>query len=52
MINRTGTTHEMVLPPGAFIILGCMIATKNWIDAKHAARVLAQATPLAANSSQ
>jgi Na+-translocating ferredoxin:NAD+ oxidoreductase subunit E len=41
-----------ILPPGAFIILGCMIATKNWIDAKHAARILADAVPLTANSSQ
>jgi len=24
-----------ILPPGAFIILGLMIATKNWLDSKH-----------------
>ena len=38
-----------ILPPGAFIVLGCMIAAKNWIDARHTARV-AQATPVTANS--
>ena len=27
-----------ILPPGAFILLGCMIAWKNWIDARAAAR--------------
>ena len=27
-----------MLPPGAFILLGCMIAWKNWIDARAAAR--------------
>ncbi len=27
-----------VLPPGAFILLGCLIATKNWIEARAAAR--------------
>ncbi len=27
-----------VLPPGAFILLGCMIAGKNWIEARAAAR--------------
>ncbi|MDR3352999.1 MAG: electron transport complex subunit E [Zoogloeaceae bacterium] len=26
------------LPPGAFILLGCMIAGKNWLDARAAAR--------------
>jgi len=35
-----------VLPPGAFIILGCIIASKNWIDARSAARQLTQATPV------
>ena len=25
-----------ILPPGAFILLGCMIAWKNWIDARAA----------------
>ena len=32
-----------LLPPGAFILLGCMIAWKNWLDARAAAR--AQQTP-------
>ncbi len=32
-----------MLPPGAFILLGCMIAWKNWMDARAAAR--AQAKP-------
>jgi Na+-translocating ferredoxin:NAD+ oxidoreductase subunit E len=27
-----------MLPPGAFILLGCMIAWKNWLDARAAAR--------------
>ena len=27
-----------LLPPGAFILLGCMIAWKNWMDAKAAER--------------
>jgi electron transport complex protein RnfE len=27
-----------LLPPGAFILLGCMIAWKNWIEARAAAR--------------
>ena len=27
-----------LLPPGAFILLGCMIARKNWLDARAAAR--------------
>ncbi len=32
-----------LLPPGAFILLGCMIAWKNWLNARAAAR--AQAKP-------
>ena len=36
-----------VLPPGAFIVLGCIIASKNWIDAKTAARTMAQSEPVA-----
>jgi electron transport complex protein RnfE len=28
-----------LLPPGAFILLGCMIAWKNWMDARAAARI-------------
>lgn len=27
-----------MLPPGAFIVLGCLIAWKNWIEARAAAR--------------
>ncbi len=27
-----------MLPPGAFIVLGCLIAWKNWIDVRAAAR--------------
>ena len=27
-----------ILPPGAFILLGCLIAWKNWIEARMAAR--------------
>ena len=27
-----------ILPPGAFISLGLLIAGKNWIDARHTAR--------------
>lgn len=27
-----------ILPPGAFILLGCMIAWKNWVDAKALTR--------------
>ncbi len=29
-----------LLPPGAFILLGCLIAWKNWIEARAAARQL------------
>jgi len=35
-----------VLPPGAFIILGCIIASKNWIDARSAARQLTEVVPV------
>jgi len=28
-----------MLPPGAFIVLGCLIAWKNWIEARAAARL-------------
>ncbi len=35
-----------VLPPGAFIILGCIIASKNWIDARSAARQLTEVAPV------
>ncbi len=34
-----------ILPPGAFILLGCMIAWKNWIDARAAARQQRQMQP-------
>lgn len=27
-----------ILPPGAFIVLACMVAAKNWYEAKRAAR--------------
>ena len=27
-----------ILPPGAFVLLGCLIAWKNWLDARAAAR--------------
>ena len=27
-----------ILPPGAFIVLACMVATKNWFEASRAAR--------------
>ena len=27
-----------MLPPGAFILLGCMVAVKNWLDARQARR--------------
>lgn len=35
-----------ILPPGAFIVLGCVIATKNWFDARQAANQLTQPTPV------
>ena len=35
-----------ILPPGAFIVLGCIIAAKNWIDARQMAGQLKQATPI------
>ena len=37
-----------ILPPGAFILLGCMIAWKNWVEARAAARQHRQAEPVAA----
>ena len=27
-----------ILPPGAFIVLGCMVAWKNWVEARAAER--------------
>lgn len=35
-----------ILPPGAFIALGCLIAAKNWIDARQAARTQPEASPV------
>ena len=32
-----------ILPPGAFVLLGCLIAWKNWLDARAAARQQARA---------
>lgn len=40
-----------ILPPGAFIVLGCIIAAKNWIDARQMAGQLKQATPASAGGS-
>jgi len=38
-----------MLPPGAFILLGCMIAWKNWIEARAASRQQRRAAePIAA----
>ena len=38
-----------ILPPGAFILLGCMIAWKNWMDARAAERAkLKPPAPVAA----
>lgn len=34
-----------LLPPGAFILLGCMIAWKNWMDARAAEHARRQAPP-------
>lgn len=34
-----------ILPPGAFIVLGCLIAAKNWIEARAAKRRGAHLTP-------
>ena len=34
-----------LLPPGAFILLGCMIAWKNWLDARAARRAKAAPPP-------
>lgn len=41
-----------ILPPGAFFTLGCLIALRNWIDARAARRKLAQPTPSAELSMQ
>jgi electron transport complex protein RnfE len=38
-----------LLPPGAFVLLGCMIACKNWLDARAAERARRKpAAPVAA----
>lgn len=37
-----------ILPPGAFILLGCIIAAKNWLDAKAATTVSSQPAPVSA----
>lgn len=37
-----------VLPPGAFILLGCMIAAKNWLDARAQARARSRSDAAAA----
>lgn len=34
-----------ILPPGAFITLGFLVAAKNWLDARNAAKARARATP-------
>ncbi len=36
-----------ILPPGAFLVLGCLVAWRNWLDARAAQRVRL-ATPAAA----
>ena len=43
-----------ILPPGAFILLGCLIAWKNWVEARAAARKAGRGgdrTPLAVGGS-
>ena len=37
-----------ILPPGAFILLGCMIAWKNWVEARAARRAENRPAPPAA----
>jgi electron transport complex protein RnfE len=39
-----------MLPPGAFILLGCMIAWKNWIEARATARQNQRTATVAAGS--
>jgi len=39
-----------MLPPGAFILLGCMIAWKNWMNARAAERAQRKPPPLAATA--
>lgn len=38
-----------ILPPGAFILLGCMIAGKNWMDARATSRAKALTPAATAN---
>lgn len=38
------------LPPGAFILLGCMIAWKNWVEERARERAAGRQTPPAAGS--
>jgi electron transport complex protein RnfE len=35
----------VILPPGAFFVLGCLIAVRNWLDARAARRALAASQP-------
>jgi len=41
-----------MLPPGAFIFLGCMIAAKNWLDARAARRARRRPAPPASLPAQ
>jgi len=41
-----------ILPPGAFILLGCLIAGKNWLDARKARRAKVPSAPPAAAPAQ
>ncbi len=41
-----------ILPPGAFILLGCLIAGKNWLDARKARRANAPSAPPAPEPAQ
>jgi Na+-translocating ferredoxin:NAD+ oxidoreductase subunit E len=42
----------VILPPGAFVFMGLLIALKNWIDAQVKARALANASQHAATPSK
>lgn len=42
----------VILPPGAFVFMGLLIALKNWIDAQVKARALANAEQPAAGGSK
>ena len=39
-----------ILPPGAFILLGCMIAWKNWVEARAASRQKPPVAPATAGA--